>query len=139
MVEFNWSSKCSKLRSQGPVIQCGFHDTLKIMAQVRLVLHRVVTFLSIGKTFHLLVLDPVNISNSQHDPPRVSSPIFCPETLLGLRKQEFNRNHKLEEETRPCGSEEAKAALSGFYWSCCVAESPLPPVLGQPLGQQSQP
>lgn len=77
--------------------------------------HRVCTFLSIGKKAHLLVLDSVNVSNSELKAPRVSSPILCSETLLALRKLEFNRNQTLMGKIRPCGGEEAKSALSGDF------------------------
>lgn len=73
----------------------------------------------------MLVLDSVNISNSELKAPRVSPVIFCSETPLGLRKQVFNRNHKLMEKTLPCGSEEVKLALSGFPLSYRVAKAPL--------------
>lgn len=119
MVEFNWSSKCSKLRSKGPVIRCGYHDTLKNngsgLINAARGLHISLHWLKKKKKkAHLPFLDSVNVSNSELKAPRVSAVIFCSETPLGLRKQVLNRNPKLMEKVLPCGSEEAKLALSGF-------------------------
>lgn len=89
-------------------------------------LHRVCIYLSPlikKKRAHLLVLDSVNISNSELKAPRVSPVIFCSETPLSLRKQVFNRNRKLMEKTLPCGSEEVKLSLSVFQLSYCVAKA----------------